>query len=91
MFAIYICTDLLFEEMITSTTTSSTDSELFTLIDNNAARISIPREVFHGLEVAQQVRVASFLYRNLSGFLPQSLEDQKLVPYHTMGVGREVE
>ena len=71
-------TDLLFKEVLANTTTSSTD--LITLIDDDAARISIPREVFRGLDEARPVRVASFLYRNMSGLLPQSLEeDRKLV------------
>ena len=44
-----------------------------TFVDNELARISIPAEVF---SEAQDVRVASFFYRNMSGFLPESLDEE---------------
>ena len=42
-------------------------------IEGDAA-ISIPREVFGSLGSEGQVRMASFLFRNMSGLLPESLE-----------------
>ena len=33
--------------------------------------------MFSGLEEAQEVRVASFFYRNISGFLPESFEEDE--------------
>ena len=38
------------------------------------AEISIPREVLEGLGRGERVRMASFLFRNMSGLLPESLE-----------------
>ena len=57
-------------------------SELITLTNDSAARIRIPREVFLGLEQTKHVRVASILYRNMSGILPQSLEEENNVSVH---------
>ena len=38
------------------------------------AQITIPREVLEGLGEGERVRMASFLFRNKSGLLPESLE-----------------
>ena len=45
------------------------------LIEDEAAEISIPREVLTGLGEREQVRVASLLFRNMTGFLPERLEE----------------
>ena len=57
--------------------TNSTNATTATFGNALACRISIPAEVFSGLEEAQEVRVASFIYMNISGFLPESLEEDK--------------
>ena len=39
--------------------------------------ISVPSEVISGLgENGERVRMASFLYRNMSGLLPETLEEE---------------
>ena len=43
-------------------------------IEGEDAVISIPREVFGGLGREEQVRMASFLFRDMSGLLPENLE-----------------
>ena len=43
-------------------------------IEGEDAQISIPREVLEGLERGELVRMASFLFRNMSGLLPETLE-----------------
>ena len=51
-------------------------------IEEKDAEISIPRDVLEGLERGKPVRMASFLFRNMSGLLPKSLEganNKKLV------------
>ena len=43
-------------------------------IEGEDAEISIPREVLDGLREGERVRMASFIFRNMSGLLPESLE-----------------
>ena len=45
-------------------------------IDEDSARISIPREVLEGSAEGAPVRMASFLFRNMTGLLPESLGDE---------------
>ena len=45
-------------------------------IEDHSARISIPGEVIEGVTGRTPVRLASFLFRNLSGLLPESLRDR---------------
>ena len=49
-------------------------NESISLIEGENARISIPREVIASVKGRESVRVVSFLYRNMSGLLPESLE-----------------
>ena len=49
-------------------------NESISLIEGENARISIPREVIASIKGRESVRVVSFLYRNMSGLLPESLE-----------------
>jgi hypothetical protein len=53
------------------------DKDSLSPIDEDSARISIPREVLEPADVAggAPVRMASFLFRNMSGLLPESLSD----------------
>ena len=53
---------------------NSTDGSI-SLIEGENARINIPREVIASIEGRESIRVVSFLYRNMSGLLPESLED----------------
>ena len=64
--------------------TRSGPSEAIPLIEEDTAGISIPREVFSGLSGGQNVRVASVLYRNMTGFLPEYLteDDSRSVNTH---------
>ena len=52
----------------------NTTNESISLIEGENARISIPREVVESIEGTESVRVVSFLYQNMSGLLPESLE-----------------
>ena len=45
-------------------------------IDEESARISIPREVIEGSAGGALVRMASFLFGNMTGLLPGSLSDE---------------
>ena len=45
-------------------------------IDEDSARISIPREVIEGSAGGAPVRMAFFLFRNMTGLLPESLSDE---------------
>ena len=45
------------------------------LIEEDTAGINIPGEVFSNLNGGQNVRVASVLYRNMTGFLPERLTE----------------
>ena len=50
-------------------------NERIPLIEDAAAGISIPREVLTGIVGGRErVRVASLLFRNMSGLLPERLE-----------------
>ena len=49
-------------------------NERISLIEGENARISIPREVIASVKGRESVRVIFFLYRNMSGLLPESLE-----------------
>ena len=49
-------------------------NESISLIEGENTRISIPREVIASIKGRESVRVVSFLYRNMSGLLPESLE-----------------
>ena len=54
--------------------TNTTDEKFnMSLIEDEDAEIHIPREVISGHGADEQVRVASFLYRNMSGLLPERL------------------
>ena len=50
------------------------DDDRLSPIVNEDAQISIPREVLAGLVNGERVRMASFLFRNISGLLPPTLE-----------------
>ena len=50
-------------------------TERMSPIEEDSARISIPREVLEGATGETPVRMASFLFRNMSGLLPESLND----------------
>ena len=53
------------------------DKDFVSLIDEDSARISIPREVLEGaIAGGAPVRMASFLFRNMTGLLPESLSDE---------------
>ena len=46
-------------------------------IDEDSARISIPRDVLEGATAGgAPVRIASFLFRNMTGLLPESLGNE---------------
>ena len=47
--------------------------EMIPLIQEETAGISIPGEVLSGFGEKEQIRVASLLFRNMSGLLPESL------------------
>ena len=42
---------------------------------DNVHQISIPREVLSGLQRSTRVRVASFLFTNMSGLLPERINN----------------
>ena len=66
-----ILTVLLVKEVIVNDT-----NERIALIEDEAAGISFPREVLTGIVVGRErVRVASLLFRNMSGLLPERLEE----------------
>ena len=44
-------------------------------IEQESASISIPREVLEGATAGTPVRMASLFFRNMSGLLPESLND----------------
>ena len=68
--SIIIHTVLLVKEVIVNDT-----NERIPLIEDEAAGISIPREVLTGIVGGRErVRVASLLFRNMSGLLPERLE-----------------
>ena len=48
-------------------------SESITLVEEDIAEISIPSEVLEKQEGMNPIRTASFLFRNMSGLLPQRL------------------
>ena len=48
-------------------------SESVTPIREDIAEISIPSEVFASQDSVNPIRLASFLFRNMSGLLPQRL------------------
>lgn len=52
-------------------------SETLLAIDEETAKIRIPREVLASQESGKPVRMASFLFKNMSGLLPQRLEKSK--------------
>ena len=52
------------------------DNKRISPIEGEQAKISIPiREVLEDVENETQIRIASFLFRNLSGLLPESLQE----------------
>ena len=75
----FLYVDVFFKEVSTRFNGTKAANELITLTNNSAARISIPREVFLGLEETKRVMVVSFLYRNMSGLLPESLEKENIM------------
>ena len=49
--------------------------DMFSGVEEEEAEISIPREVLESLgQYGEPVRMASLLFRNMSGLLPQRLE-----------------
>ena len=52
-------------------------NKLITLYDGDNVRISVPEEVFTGNENFESIMVALYLFRNLSGFLPQALQEDR--------------
>lgn len=50
-----------------------TAERIFPMINGESAKLSIPREVLKGAKSGARVRMASFLFRNMSGFLPERL------------------
>ena len=54
---------------------NDTDDDMLSGVEEEEAEISIPREVLEGLRNGSQpVRMASLLFRNKSGLLPERLE-----------------
>ena len=53
---------------------NDTDDEMFSGVEEEEAEISIPREVLEGVGNEEPVRMASLLFRNMSGLLPERLE-----------------
>ena len=54
-------------------------------IEGENAEISIPREVLESARGKTPIRMASFLFRNMSGLLPESLggtKEERLVYRH---------
>jgi hypothetical protein len=51
------------------------DKDSLSPIEEDSARISIPGEVLEGATEGAPVRMASFLFRNMSGLLPESLNN----------------
>ena len=54
------------------------------LIDEDSARISIPREVLECAAGGAPVRIASFLFRNVTGLLPESFSDEDQIETITL-------
>ena len=52
---------------------NETSERIFPIKDENAS-ISIPREVLESTGRGTSIRIASFLFRNMSGLLPESLD-----------------
>ena len=50
-------------------------AEKISPIEGEIAELNIPREVLESAERGASVRMASFLFRNMSGLLPESLND----------------
>ena len=53
---------------------NDTDNDMLSGVEDEAAEISIPREVLEGLGNGEPIRMASLLFRNKSGLLPERLE-----------------
>ena len=53
---------------------NDTDDDMFSGVEEEEAEISIPREVLEGVGNGEPVRMASLLFRNMSGLLPERLE-----------------
>ena len=53
---------------------NDTDDIMFSGVEEEEAEISIPREVLEGVGNEEPVRMASLLFRNMSGLLPERLE-----------------
>ena len=66
----YACTVFHVEEVSLDDT-----AEWISPIEGEIAKINIPIEVFESAERGASVRMASFLFRNMSGLLPESLND----------------
>ena len=54
-------------------------TESISPIEDEIAQIRVPREVLAGQGRGQPIRMASFLFRNMSGLLPQRLENNGTV------------
>ena len=50
-------------------------AERISPIEGEIAELNIPREVLESAERGARIRMASFLFRNMSGLLPESLND----------------
>ena len=50
-------------------------------IEGESSQITVPRELLDGVRKGNRIRMASFLFRNMSGLLPERLNnsDNKLV------------
>ena len=57
--------------------TSRTVNETLSLIESENASISIPREVFSVVKERTLIRVASTLFRNMTGCLPERISQGK--------------
>ena len=64
--------DLLVKEVLVNET-----DERIAPIEGELAEISIPREMLSGLRGNERVRMASFLFKNMSGLLPESLKEDE--------------
>ena len=67
---VYACAVFHIEEVSLNDTTKRISP-----IEGEIAELNIPREVLESAERDTSIRMASFLFRNMSGLLPESLDD----------------
>ena len=71
-FSVFVTNTVLFTEDLL---VKETDDKGISPIQGERSKISVPiGEVLKGVENETQIRIASFLFRNMSGLLPASLE-----------------